>query len=268
MMANVHPTAIVEDGAQIGQDVEIGPYCMVGASVVLGDRVKLHSHVVVAGHTTIGEDGVVFPFASVGHAPQDLKFKGEASRLVIGSRTKIREGATLNPGTEGGGMLTSVGNDCLLMAGAHVGHDCMIGDHCILVNNATLAGHVHVDDFAIVGGLSAVHQFVRIGRHAMIGGMTGVESDVIPYGSVIGNRAYLSGLNIVGLKRRGFDRETIHSLRKAYRLVFAHEGTLAERVEEVAKDFAEVGPVMEIINFLKAESTRSVCTPKYDSSAG
>lgn len=267
-MSKVHPTAVVEDGAQIGQDVEIGPYCVIGPNVVLGDRVKLHSHVAVAGHTTLGEECEVYPFASVGHAPQDLKFKGEQSRLIVGKRTKIREGATLNPGTEGGGMETSIGDDCLLMTGAHVGHDCHVGNHCILVNNGTLAGHVVVEDFAIVGGLSAVHQFVRIGKHAMIGGMTGVESDVIPYGSVIGNRAYLSGLNIVGLKRRGFDRETIHSLRKAYRLLFAQEGTLAERVEEVAKDFEGVGPVMEIINFLKAESMRSVCTPKYDSSAG
>ncbi|WP_404426871.1 acyl-ACP--UDP-N-acetylglucosamine O-acyltransferase [Thalassospira australica] len=267
-MSKVHPTAIVEDGAQIGQDVEIGPYCVVGPQAVLGDRVKLHSHVVVAGITSIGEDSTVFPFASVGHAPQDLKFKNEPSRLIIGKRNKIREGATLNPGTEGGGMETTIGDDCLFMAGAHVGHDCHIGNHCILVNNGTLAGHVMVDDFAIVGGLSAVHQFVRIGKHAMIGGMTGVESDIIPYGSVIGNRAYLSGLNLVGLKRRGFDRETIHALRKAYRLLFAQEGTLAERVEEVSKDFEDVGPVMEIISFLKAESMRSVCTPKYDSSAG
>jgi UDP-N-acetylglucosamine acyltransferase len=267
-MANVHPTAIVEDGAQIGQDVEIGPYSMVGSSVVLRDRVKLHSHVVVTGITEIGDESEIYPFASIGHAPQDLKFKGEASRLVIGKRARIREGVTMNPGTEGGGMLTSVGDDCLLMTGAHVGHDCHIGNHCILVNSGTLAGHVIVEDFAIVGGLSAVHQFVRIGKHAMIGGMTGVESDVIPYGSVIGNRAYLSGLNIIGLKRRGFDRETIHSLRKAYRLLFAQEGTLAERVEEVSKDFADIGPVMEIVNFLKAESLRSVCTPKYDSSAG
>ncbi len=267
-MSKVHPTAIVEDGAQIGQDVEIGPYCVVGPQAVLGDRVKLHSHVVVAGITSIGEDSTIFPFASVGHAPQDLKFKNEPSRLIIGKRNKIREGATLNPGTEGGGMETTIGDDCLFMAGAHVGHDCHIGNHCILVNNGTLAGHVMVDDFAIVGGLSAVHQFVRIGKHAMIGGMTGVESDIIPYGSVIGNRAYLSGLNLVGLKRRGFDRESIHALRKAYRLLFAQEGTLAERVEEVSKDFEDVGPVMEIITFLKAESMRSVCTPKYDSSAG
>ena len=267
-MSKVHPTAIVEDGAQIGQDVEIGPYCVVGPQAVLGDRVKLHSHVVVAGITSIGEDSTIFPFASVGHAPQDLKFKNEPSRLIIGKRNKIREGATLNPGTEGSGMETTIGDDCLFMAGAHVGHDCHIGNHCILVNNGTLAGHVMVDDFAIVGGLSAVHQFVRIGKHAMIGGMTGVESDIIPYGSVIGNRAYLSGLNLVGLKRRGFDRETIHALRKAYRLLFAQEGTLAERVEEVSKDFEDVGPVMEIITFLKAESMRSVCTPKYDSSAG
>ncbi|OSQ48762.1 acyl-ACP--UDP-N-acetylglucosamine O-acyltransferase [Thalassospira alkalitolerans] len=267
-MSKVHPTAIVEDGAQIGQDVEIGPYSVVGPQAVLGDRVKLHSHVVIAGITSIGEDSTIFPFASVGHAPQDLKFKGEPSRLIVGKRNKIREGVTLNPGTEGGGMETTIGDDCLFMTGAHVGHDCHVGNHCILVNNGTLAGHVLVEDFAIVGGLSAVHQFVRIGKHAMIGGMTGVESDIIPYGSVIGNRAYLSGLNLVGLKRRGFDRETIHLLRKAYRLLFAQEGTLAERVAEVSKDFEDVGPVMEIISFLKAESMRSVCTPKYDSSAG
>jgi len=267
-MSKVHPTAVVEDGAQIGQDVEIGPYCVVGPKVVLGDRVKLHSHVAMAGVTTLGDECEVYPFASVGHAPQDLKFKGEQSRLIVGNRTKIREGATLNPGTEGGGMETTIGDDCLLMTGAHVGHDCHVGNHCILVNNGTLAGHVLVEVFAIVGGLSAVHQFVRIGKHAMIGGMTGVDSDVIPYGSVIGNRAYLSGLNIIGLKRRGFDRETIHSLRKAYRLLFAQEGTLAERVEEVSKDFEGLGPVMEIIDFLKAESMRSVCTPKYDSSSG
>ena len=267
-MSKVHPTAIVEDGAQIGQDVEIGPYSVVGPQAVLGDRVKLHSHVVIAGITSIGEDSTIFPFASVGHAPQDLKFKGEPSRLIVGKRNKIREGVTLNPGTEGGGMETTIGDDCLFMTGSHVGHDCHVGNHCILVNNGTLAGHVLVEDFAIVGGLSAVHQFVRIGKHAMIGGMTGVESDIIPYGSVIGNRAYLSGLNLVGLKRRGFDRETIHLLRKAYRLLFAQEGTLAERVAEVSKDFEDVGPVMEIISFLKAESMRSVCTPKYDSSAG
>ena len=267
-MSKVHPTAIVEDGAQIGQDVEIGPYSVVGPQAVLGDRVKLHSHVVIAGITSIGEDSTIFPFASVGHAPQDLKFKGEPSRLIVGKRNKIREGVTLNPGTEGGGMETTIGDDCLFMTGAHVGHDCHVGNHCILVNNGTLAGHVLVEDFAIVGGLSAVHQFVRIGKHAMIGGMTGVESDIIPYGSVIGNRAYLSGLSLVGLKRRGFDRETIHLLRKAYRLLFAQEGTLAERVAEVSKDFEDVGPVMEIISFLKAESMRSVCTPKYDSSAG
>jgi len=261
-MTNIHPTAIIAEGAKIDETAEIGPYCVLGPQVTLGARVKLHSHVAVAGITSIGADTQVFPFASLGHPPQDLKYKGEQSRLEIGERNQIREHVTMNPGTEGGGMLTKVGNDCLFMMSSHVAHDCVIGDNVILVNNATLGGHVSIGDFAIMGGLSAAHQFVRIGRHAMIGGMTGVETDIIPYATVTGNRAHLSGLNLVGLKRRGYDRDAIHALRNAYRLLFAPEGTMAERLEEVAGQYHDQELVMEIVDFIRADSSRSICQPK------
>jgi len=260
-MSSIHPSAIIDDGAILGADVEIGPFCTVGPEVQLGDGVKLISHVAINGQTQIGDGTRIFPFASIGTEPQDLKFHGEKSKLVIGSNNVIREHVTMNPGTEGGGLLTKVGNNCLFMMGAHVAHDCQIADHVILVNNATLAGHVIIGDWAIVGGLSAVHQFVRIGKHAMIGGMTGVENDVIPYGSVIGNRARLSGLNIVGLRRGDFSRDDIHDLRKAYRLIFAEEGTLAERLEDVAEDFSDNEPVMDILNFIRENSSRAICQP-------
>jgi UDP-N-acetylglucosamine acyltransferase len=261
-MASIHPTAIIEDGATLGADVEVGPYCHVGGDVTLGDGVALKSHVVVAGRTTIGAGSVLYPFASIGHQPQDLKYKGEPSTLTIGVANVIREHVTMNPGTEGGGMITSVGDHGLFMVGAHVAHDCRIGDRVILANNTTLAGHVIIQDFAIIGGMSAVHQFVRIGRHAMVGGASAVENDVIPYGSVLGNRAHLSGLNIVGLKRRDFSRDIIHSLRAAYRLMFAPEGTMSERLEDVSSLFADNEPVMEIVNFIREESSRAVCQPK------
>lgn len=264
-MTNIHPTAVVAEGAIIDASAEIGPYCVIGPQVTIGPRVKLQSHVAVAGITSIGADTQVFPFASLGHPPQDLKYRGEASRLEIGERNQIREHVTMNPGTEGGGMLTKVGNDCLFMMSSHVAHDCVIGDSVILVNNATLGGHVVIGDFAIMGGLSAAHQFVRIGRHAMIGGMTGVETDIIPYATVTGNRAHLSGLNLVGLKRRGYDRDAIHALRNAYRLLFAPEGTMAERLEEVAEQFTGQELVMEIVDFIRADSSRSICQPKPES---
>ncbi|MBM3516484.1 MAG: acyl-ACP--UDP-N-acetylglucosamine O-acyltransferase [Alphaproteobacteria bacterium] len=260
-MPVIHATAVVERGAQLERGVRIGPFCHVGGNAVLETGVVLESHVVVAGRTRIGPGTRVFPFASVGHQPQDLKYRGEPSELIIGARTTIREHATLNPGTEGGGMVTRVGDECLVMAGAHVAHDCQIGDHVILVNNATLGGHVRVDEYAIVSGLSAVHQFVRIGKHAMVGGMSGVEQDVIPYGSVMGNRAVLSGLNIVGLRRRNFSRESIHDLRAAYRMLFAQEGTFQERVEDVATLFRHEPLVMDIIAFIRADSSRSICQP-------
>lgn len=266
-MIHVHPTAIVEDGAILGSGVTVGPYCNIGPEVSLGDGVVLHSHVVVAGRTSIGSGTVIFPFASIGHSPQDLKYSGEPSVLEIGSDNVIREHVTMNPGTEGGGMLTRIGDGCLFMMASHVAHDCQICDHVILVNNATLGGHVEIGDWAIIGGLSAVHQFVRIGRHAMVGGMSGVENDVIPYGSVVGNRAHLSGLNLVGLRRRGFSRGDIHDLRRAYRLIFAPEGTLQERLADVSELFSGVEPVMEIVEFTGADSSRSICQPLLEDAA-
>lgn len=260
-MTEIHPTATIADGARMGENVSVGAFCCVGSNVVLEDGVTLLSHVVVEGRTQVGANTKIFPFSSIGHMPQDLKYRGEESELIIGSDNVIREHVTMNPGTEGGGMVTRVGNHCLFMIGAHVAHDCQIGDHAILVNNATLAGHVQVGEWAILGGLSATHQFVRIGKHAMIGGMSGVENDVIPYGSVTGNRARLSGLNIVGLKRRGFSRDVIHALRNAYRLLFAQEGTLSERIEDVADLFSENEPVMEIVDFIRTDSSRAICQP-------
>ncbi len=266
-MTDIHPTAVVDGHARFGKNVEIGPYCCVGPDVELKDNVRLVSHAVVMGATIVGEGTIVYPFASIGHPPQDLKYKGEKSRLIVGRRNVIREHVTMNPGTEGGGLLTQTGDDCLFMVGAHVAHDCRIGNHVILVNNATLGGHVRIEDWAILGGLAAVHQFVRIGKHAMVGGMSGVEHDVIPYGSVTGNRARLSGLNIVGLKRRNFSRDTIHALRNAYRLLFAQEGTMAERLADVAEMFHDNEPVMDIVGFIQADSSRAICHPALDDAA-
>lgn len=262
-MTNIHPTAIIEKGAKIDPTAQIGPYCIVGPSVTIGANVKLYSHVCIGGITEIGEGTQVFPFASLGHAPQDLKYKGEASKLTIGSNNVIREHVTMNPGTSGGGMLTSVGNNCLFMMSTHVAHDCHIGNHVIMANNATLGGHVTVEDYAVIGGLAAVHQFVRIGKHAIIGGMSGVENDVIPYASVVGERASLAGLNLVGLKRRGFERDTIHALRNAYKMLFEEdEGTLLERTARVQEEFSTIEPVQEIISFMEDKGSRSLCTPR------
>ena len=261
-MPQIHPTAIVAPGATLAEDVSIGPYCVVGGEVVLGAGVTLIAHIVVDGRTTIGEKTRIFPFASIGLEPQDLKYRGEKSRLVIGRHNTIREHVTMNPGTEGGGMVTRVGDHGLFMVGAHVAHDCQIGDHVIMANNATLAGHVVVEDYALLGGLSAVHQFVRIGQHAMIGGMSGVERDVIPYGQVMGDRARLSGLNIIGMQRRGFSREDIQTLRSAYQFLFSADGTFNDRVTEMAERFGGIAPVDDIIAFIRADSTRAICQPK------
>ncbi len=261
-MSQIHPTAIVDAKARLGERVTIGPYCTVGADVALADDVELVSHVVVAGHTEIGEGTRIFPFAAVGLPPQDRKYQGEPSRLVIGKGTIIREHATLHPGTAGGGLLTEVGEGCLLMIGCHVAHDCKLGKQVTLINNATLGGHVHVGDYAILGGLSAVHQYVRIGQYAMVGGMTGVEGDVIPYGLVMGDRARLAGLNLVGLKRRGFSRDEIHALRAAYRMLFAAEGTLVERLDDVTELFGKMKVVMDIVEFIRADANRPICQPK------
>lgn len=262
-MAHIHPTAIIEPGARLGDSTRIGPFCHVGAAVELGERVELMSHVVVAGRTSIGEGTRIFPFASIGHEPQDLKYKGEASRLVIGRENVIREHVTMNPGTEGGGMLTEVGDHCLFMASAHVAHDCRLGNHVIMANNATLGGHIVIGDYAILGGLAAVHQFVRIGQHAMIGGVTGVERDVIPYGVAIGDRARLCGLNIVGMQRRGCGRDDIQTLRTVYNMLFDSEiGTFADRLDKVERQYGSVPAVRDTIDFIRAESSRGLCQPK------
>ena len=258
----IHPTAIVENGAQIADSAQVGPYCLIGPNVKIVDNVVLHGHVNVQGHTSIGEATQVFPFTSLGTQPQDLKFEGEVSELRIGARNMIREHVTMNPGTKGDNLLTEVGDDCLFMMATHVAHDCRVGNHVIMANNATLAGHVHVGDGAVIGGLAAVHQFVRIGAYAMIGGLSGVEKDVIPFGSVIGERAELSGLNIIGMKRRGLDRESIHALRNAFRTLFeSDEGTLQERVETFAPT-NENEEVDKVLSFLTDQSDRSFSTPK------
>lgn len=257
----IHSTAVVDPAAQLGAGVKIGPYCVVGKDVVLGDGVQLMSHVVVDGRTTLGDGTVVFPFASLGTKPQDLKYKGEPSTLEIGKRNQIREYVTMNPGTEGGGMVTRVGDNCLFMMSAHVAHDCIVGNNVIMANNATLAGHVTVGDFVIIGGLSAIQQFVRLGDHAMIGGMSGVENDVIPYGLVKGERAYLAGLNLVGLERRGFDREAIRALRGAYRMLFAAEGTMAERLDEVAGHYQNQPLIDSVLGFIRDRDNRPLCQP-------
>jgi UDP-N-acetylglucosamine acyltransferase len=264
MSSAIHPTAIVDPAAELGADVSIGPYCVIGAKVRLGDGVRLLSHVAIDGRTSLGAGTVVYPFASLGHRPQDLKFHGEDSSLEIGVNNQIREHVTMNPGTEGGGMVTRVGDNCLFMMASHVAHDCQVGNNVILANNATLAGHVSVGDFVIVGGLSAVHQFVRIGPYAIIGGMSGVESDVIPFGLVKGERAHLAGLNMVGLERRGFSRDDVRALRSAYRMLFAPEGTLAERLEETATHYKNQDHVARIVEFIRAASNRPLCQPKSD----
>ncbi len=261
-MSNIHNSAIIDPGATLGSNITVGPLCVIGPDVILEDNVKLHSHIVIDGRTQIGRDSEIFPFASLGQSPQDLSFQGEESRLEIGEKNVIREYVTMNPGTSKGGGVTRVGNQGFFMAGSHVAHDCQVGEHVVFANNATIGGHCIIEDFVILGGLSAVHQFVRVGAYAFIGGMSGIENDVIPFGMALGNRAYLNGLNIVGLKRRGYEREKIHNLRKAYRLIFSTEGTIVERLEDTEKMFAKDENVMRVINFIRTESDRSLCIPR------
>ncbi|MCL2469448.1 MAG: acyl-ACP--UDP-N-acetylglucosamine O-acyltransferase [Alphaproteobacteria bacterium] len=261
----IHPSAVIDPKAELGADVTIGPYCVIGSHVRLGDRVHLVAHVAIDGRTNIGAGTQIYPFACLGHRPQDLKYHDEPSTLEIGENNQIREYVTMNPGTEGGGMVTKVGNNGLFMIGVHVAHDCHVGNNVIMSNNATLAGHVHVEDYAIIGGLSAVHQFVRIGAHAMIGGMTGVGRDVIPYGIVRSGEGHLAGLNIIGLERRGFDRKEIHALRAAYKMLFGvSEGTIMERLNGVESNFKESSLVMDVVAFLRARDARPICQPLED----
>jgi UDP-N-acetylglucosamine acyltransferase len=259
--AEIHATAVVEPGAAIAAGCRIGPFCVIGPEVVLGPRVTLHSHVAIAGRTTIGEDTTIWPFASIGHAPQDMKYQGERTELVIGARNRIREYATMSPGTAGGGGITRIGDDSLFMMHTHIGHDCVVGNHVVMSNCATIAGHVIVEDNVVMGGMAGIHQFVRLGRGAMIGGLAGVVADVIPYGTVHGERAHLMGLNLVGLKRRNADREEIAGLRTAYQEMFEGDGTFMERVQGVADRHAGNPLVEDVVRFVTSESARSFTLP-------
>jgi UDP-N-acetylglucosamine acyltransferase len=259
--ARIHPSAVVEPGATLGEGCEVGPFTIIGAEVTLGPRVVVKSHAVVTGWTEVGEDTVIFPFATVGEVPQDLKYAGEHTRLVIGKRCRIREAATLNTGTEGGGGVTRVGDDVLVMTGAHVGHDAQIGNRVILVNHVAIAGHCVLGDDVIVGGLSGVHQWVRIGQGAIIGAVTMVTNDVIPYGLVQAPRGELDGLNLVGLKRRGVDRTGITALRAAYQTLAQEEGSFLDRARKLAEE-SDSPLVREIADFILSKSDRSFLTPK------
>ena len=267
MTVTIHPSALVDKAAQIGMGVEIGPFCVVGAHVKLADGVKLRSHVVVDGHTTIGQKTEVFPFAALGLPPQDKKYRGEPTTLAIGSNCVIREHSTIHLGTATGTSHTEVGDEVLFMVNSHIAHDCRIGKGVILANNATLGGHVEIGDYAILGGNSAVHQFVRIGAMAMIGGMSGVEHDVIPFGLATGDRARLNGLNLVGLKRRGLSHGQIHALRDAYRRIFDGDGLRSERIARLKQDYAADQMVMQLVDFAAAESHRPLCVPRSQTSA-
>jgi UDP-N-acetylglucosamine acyltransferase len=261
-MPDIHPTAIVERGARIADDVKIGPYSVVGADVVLGSGVIVQSHAVITGRTEIGAGTVIHPFVAIGDAPQDLSYKNEPTGVVIGSRCVIREHATIHRGTAKGRKTTVVGSDCFIMVSAHVAHDCVLGDHVILVNGTALGGHVEIGDHAILSGLSAVQQRTRIGAHAFIGGLSGVFADIIPFGMALGERAQLGGLNIVGLKRRGFDRKTIHALRNAYQDIFDGPGSRPQRIDRVAEKYGDIKPVMTIVDFIRAGGDRPLTTPR------
>jgi len=260
-LSNIHPSSVIEDGAQIDPSAVIGPFCLVGSDVTIGPKVELKSHVVVKGRTVIGEGTVVFSFAVIGEIPQDLKFKGEQSGLVIGKRNRIREHVTMNAGTEGGGGMTKIGDDCLFMAGCHIAHDAIIGDRVIIVNSAAIAGHCILEDDVIVGGLSGIHQFVRIGRGAIVGAVTMVTNDVIPYGLVQAPRGALDGLNLVGLKRRGVARVDITALRAAFQMLAQGDGTFHNRVERLGAE-TDSAYVQEIVDFVTGDTDRSFLTPR------
>ncbi|MEQ6203820.1 acyl-ACP--UDP-N-acetylglucosamine O-acyltransferase [Sulfitobacter sp. HNIBRBA2951] len=257
----IHSSAVIEDGAQIDPSATVGPFCVVGPQVTLAANVELKSHVVVTGQTSVGEGTVIFPFAVIGEIPQDLKFKGEASRLEIGKRNRIREHVTMNCGTEGGGGVTRVGDDGLFMAGCHIAHDAIVGNDVIVVNNAAVAGHCVIEDQVIIGGLSGIHQWVRVGRGAIIGAVTMVTNDVIPYGLVQAPRGHLDGLNLVGLKRRGVARGDITALRAAFQMLAQGEGTFHDRAERLGAE-TESDYVREIVDFVLADSGRHFLTPK------
>jgi UDP-N-acetylglucosamine acyltransferase len=260
-MATIDPTARVEDGAVIGEDTHVGPYCIIGPHAVIGNNCKLTSHVQVMGHTLIGADCMISPFVVLGGAPQDLSYRGEPTRLEIGAACTIREGVTMNVGTVKGGGLTRVGARGYFMNNSHVGHDCLVGDDVIFATSATLGGHCEVGDFVYIGGLSAVHQFTRIGRQVMIGGMCGVRGDVIPFGLVNGQYAVLEGLNIIGMKRRKFSRERLATLRAFYQKLFHGPGIFADRLVSVQPLANEDPAIAEILTFIGDGKHRPLCLP-------
>ncbi|MDF3349341.1 acyl-ACP--UDP-N-acetylglucosamine O-acyltransferase [Sulfitobacter sp. KE34] len=260
-MSNIHPSAVIEEGAQIDPSARVGPFCVVGPEVVLKADVELKSHVVVTGRTEVGAGTVIFSFAVIGEIPQDLKFKGEASRLVIGERNRIREHVTMNCGTEGGGGVTRVGDDGLFMAGCHIAHDAVVGNRVIVVNNAAVAGHCVLEDDVIIGGLSGIHQWVRIGQGAIVGAVTMVTNDVIPYGLVQAPRGDLDGLNLVGLKRAGVARSDITALRAAFQMLAQGEGTFSDRARRLG-DETQSDYVRQIVDFVMADTGRHFLTPK------
>jgi UDP-N-acetylglucosamine acyltransferase len=261
-MRQIHPTAIVDGGARLGADVVIGPYCRVGADVTLQDGVVLDSHAIVTGPTVIGARTRVSPFATVGGDPQDLGYRNEPTELVVGSDCSIREYVTIHRGTVKGGGKTTVGDHCLLMIGTHVAHDCVLGDHVILSNQATLGGHAVLGDYAILGGLAAVQQRTRIGAHAYVGGLCGVTRDVVPFAVVIGNRAELAGINVRGLKRRGYDHAAIHALRAAYQEFFFSEGSRADKIARIEERLGAVPAVRVMIEFLRGTGDRALSWPR------
>ncbi len=258
----IDPTARVADGARIGEGVEIGPYCIVGPRVEIGNGVRLIAHVHVTGVTVLGEGTVVYPFASLGTPPQSVHYRGGATRLVIGARCELREGVTMNTGTEDGGGLTSVGERCLFMVGSHVGHDCQVGNCVTFANNVVLGGHVSVGDYTFLGGHAAVHQYVRIGEGAMMAGLSGAAGDIIPFGYALGQIADLVGLNAVGLRRRGVTRAQMHRLRQGYRTLFFGEGVFAERIAMIGRDFADNPLMGQIIAFIRAGGKRPLMQPR------
>jgi len=256
----IHKTAIVDSKAKISSSVNIGPYCVIGPNVEINENVKIQSHVNISGNTKIGKGNKIYPFASIGNDPQDLKYNGEETKLIIGDNNKIREYVTINPGTKGGGGLTEIGNDCLFMISSHVAHDCQVENNVIIANNVAVAGHVTIEDNVVIGGNSAVQQFTRIGRMAMIGGMTGVLHDVIPYGLSIGNRNYLQGLNLIGLRRANFNNKDILGLSEAYKEIFATKN-LTDNLSKLNGEFKENTLVKDVIKFITKDKKRSICTP-------
>ena len=255
----IHSTAIIDSKAKISENVYIGPYCVIGPNVEINENTKIQSHVNISGHTKIGKGNKIYPFVSI-NDPQDLKYNGEPTNLVIGDNNKIREYVTINPGTKGGGVLTKVKNNCLFMVSAHIAHDCFVGDNVILANNVPLGGHAHIGDNAIIGGNSAVQQFTRVGKSAMIGGMCGVVRDIIPYGIAHGNRSVLQGLNLIGLRRKNIPNKEIMTLSDAYKEIFKNEN-LTENLSNLSNDFKNNELVAEVIEFIEMDKKRPICTP-------